>query len=207
MKKNSILVGRVKNTFLEFESEDSDDCILGNKFGSALPHSDPTSRSSSFSESMSPSSDRMFKFRAKRIPTYNFRNDLNQVEKDEKNEKNTKDEKDEKDEKHEQDYKTNEHKKRLNRPGQKVRHEFQAYVEQLKTQLEHDPEHFCFRKDEHRHRLIRDERDIEKVAGILENHRALILAQYPRTGCSSNSTHPMVPCDAKDLSQSCKYSL
>jgi len=53
MEQQTKLVGRVKNTFLDFEEEDSDDAVIGYSFISARPSSDPTSSRSSSYESLS----------------------------------------------------------------------------------------------------------------------------------------------------------
>jgi len=174
MGKQIELVGRVKNTFLDFTEEGSGDDMLD----SEKPNSDPTSsRSVSYDSFSGP--DRSFRLHDAETAIYKFRNDLQPDEFGGRHDKHT------------------EQKRKHNRPNKMKRNEFRQYVDKLKEQLEQDPAGFDVKKIEHQQNLIRTEQDIERVDGILERHRAHLLAHSHTGASSSSSMHASVPSEPK----------
>jgi len=156
MESKGVLTGKLKNTFLEFESEDE-----GSEDSKRRPSSDPTSRSSScasWSESEESQSGRIYRFRGDlRKPVRPLK-----VDKGEGQQVMTEQPKP---------------KRKCTRPCKGKRERFRKYVDKIKTQVDQDPEGFDYEKVDHPEGLLQNDKGRKKVESIIENYRAGIMAK------------------------------
>lgn len=193
------LVGRVKNTFLDFEDEPMGSDWCRDEFKTHTSSSLPVmSRSSSWGSLPETG-------KARSLQEYRYRNDLVSHVKNEQLEC-----------KHEElledtmgsnlkttmRQETTEQRQKHNRPSRNARDRFWQYVEKLKMRLEHDPQNFDCRNIEHPSAFMRDGRSFDKVVSILEKHRAKLLTQHLSTSTSSSSTHLNLACESNSNSNS-----
>jgi len=163
MEPHTPLIGRVKNTFLDFQEERSDENVVGYSFAKAKAASDPTDSCSSSLRSSSTSSE-----------YYMFRDDLKEFEGNEGSGG------------HEE---AEGGRKNKYRPCRKQRNNFRKYVDKLKEQLQQDPEGFNIQKIEHPQWVMRGKGSGQKVANILGNYHAQ-LSGHPQHANSSFSSRP-----------------
>jgi len=164
MAQHTPLIGLVKNTFLDFQDEDSDYDLAGFSFANPRANSDPTDSRSTSSRSSSACSDR-----------YMFRDDLKPLEGNEGSGGHEEAE--------------GGRKNTYRRPRRKERHNFRKYVDKLKEQLRQDPEGFNIQKIEHPQWVMRGKGSGQKVANILGNYHAQ-LSGHPQHANSSFSSRP-----------------
>jgi len=154
------LIGRVKNTFLDFQDEGSGDDLVGFSLADTKASSDTTdnrSTSSAISE------------------CYMFRDDLKEFEGNEGSGG------------HEE---AEGGRKNKYRPCRKQRNNFRKYVDKLKEQLQQDPEGFNIQKIEHPQWVMRGKGSGQKVANILGNYHAQLSGhpQHANSSFSSRPT-------------------